>query len=267
MGLGIDELLRFISRLQQTPWYYAGLATVVAYFIIVLYKVARSEEGFVLGYRGWALGKWQRSPTMRRLAADFDRLKSNIRYKTDVIYLSRLLDGDIAYTLVSAQGRDKWRRVEKALVSGVCRVIAPGMPHRTGLLVPDAEQPGALFLMCTDGYSQEEQDNMRVPMDGTVSGQCYRLAEPVYCQDVTATPAFHHAAEQQPVYRSAIAMPVRAGQLMLGVLVVEAEPPAAFGDDDFACLEQFSAKLAVLLAVRQRQRKGGGTYEGGSGQD
>lgn len=260
--MGLDEILKLVSHLQTTPWYYVAIAAGLIYLLIVFYKLARSEEGFVVGYRGWAFGKWQKSAAFVRLRGDFERLKANIRLKTEVIILCRLLDADVAYLIASGDASRKGRmdRVREALVSGVARVVVPGVPHRAGFFVPlDAGEH--LSLLCMAGYSQEAQDNLRVPVVGTVTGHCFRTGEAITCQDVTADPLYGFAAAQRPLYRSVLCLPVKAGDLRFGVLAVEAEPAGAFSGDDVLYLEQFAAKLAVVQALAQRPRRGGGRRE------
>jgi len=261
--VGLDEILKLVSHLQTTPWYYAAVAVVFVYLVIVFYKIARSEEGFIVGYRGWALGKWQKSAAFAHLRTDFERLKANVRLKTEVIILSRLLDDDVAYLLSSGETLRKGRmdRIREALISGVSRVVVPGIPHRAGLFVPGSMGEN-LTLLCTAGYSQEAQDHLRVPITGTVVGHCYRTSEAITCQDVTIDPLFPHAAAQRPLYRSVLCLPVKAGRSLYGVLAVEAEPAGAFSGDDVLYMEQFAAKLAVLQALSQRARRGGGRREG-----
>ena len=262
--MGLDEIARLVSHLQTTPWYYTACVFAIAYIIIVLYKLARSEEGFIVGYRGWALGKWQKSAAFVRLRADFERLKANVRLKTEVIILSRQLDADIAYLLAGgAIRRSRMDKIRAALISGVARVVVPSVPHRAGLFVPGSSGEH-LILYCMAGYTQEAQDHLRVPVAGTVTGRCFRTGEAITCQDVANDPLCPKAATQRPLYRSVLCMPVRAGRMLYGVLAVEAEPSGAFSGDDVLYLEQFAAKLAVLEALSQRSRKGGGKREGTS---
>jgi putative methionine-R-sulfoxide reductase with GAF domain len=260
-------LLQALGRIsERTPWLVVFVALLLAaYLITLVYKILSAEEGFVLGYKGWVLGKWIKPPRrisvgrstqgfpLRRLRQEKEELEASGRIKREMILLTRLLDADLAYLM--ANERVEWesglRRLVQILVSGVARIVRVDSSHRCGFFI--REDDGAhLVLSVGEGY----QGPVRLPVDFSCAGRAFQTGETYYCRDLLHDPIWNHVVRGRAQYRSVACVPVRAAQVLWGVLCVEAEEPEAFTRDDLLCLEMYAAKLAVICSLHSLQISG-----------
>lgn len=253
-----------IDRLiERTPWLaIVAIAVIGTYAGILIYKLLRAEEGFVLGYKGWVLGKWTR-PTrfraktqdpLRRLRRQNEALEASGRSRKEVILLSRLLDADLAYLLVNERldWERKLQRLVQSLVSGVACTIAAAGPYRCGFFILEDDN-AHLVLAVGEGHDVAP---FRLPLDRSCAGRAFQTGETHYCRDLETDPIWSRMLRGPCSYRSLACVPIRAGQVVWGVLCMEAQEPDAFAADDLLYLEMFAAKLAVICSFHSLQISG-----------
>ena len=91
----------------------------------------------------------------------------------------------------------------------------------------------------------------RVPIEGDgITRHALRYREPVIVPDVQADSRFH--GSERPI-RSFIGIPIAGRKGPLGVIVVESQRLAAFGDEDVEVLSALASQLSIaILALRRR---------------
>ena len=104
--------------------------------------------------------------------------------------------------------------------------------ERTGTLVPHPSLGG-----CTEPFPQ-------VPVRDNLVGRAYRTGEPVVMRDVAQEPAYTGRA---PGVRSALAVPVQAGDRIIAVLHAESPRAGAFGEDELRLYTTIAGQLGVTL--------------------
>jgi diguanylate cyclase (GGDEF)-like protein len=110
-----------------------------------------------------------------------------------------------------------------------------------------------LQIVATFGYPMELVRMLRIAPGAGVIGSVYQKGAPLLVQDVTTVPGLR----RRPRYRtnSFIAVPISAGEAVLGVLcVADRTDDAPFSRDDLATLRTLTAPAALALA-RERARK------------
>jgi diguanylate cyclase (GGDEF)-like protein len=110
-----------------------------------------------------------------------------------------------------------------------------------------------LEIVATFGYPMELVRMLRLAPGAGVIGSVYQKGVPLLVQDVTTVPGMR----RRPRYRtnSFIAMPISAGDEVLGVLcVADRLDDAPFDRDDLATLRTLTAPAALALA-RERARR------------
>lgn len=110
------------------------------------------------------------------------------------------------------------------------------------LLVRDGEPP-VFELVATAGYDLDaiELDRYRaLPVSEGVIGRCYRTGEAQLLPDVAGDPDY---LEVDPTTRSEVAVPLRSGDAVFGVLDVASRSPGAFTLDDLHFLEAVGAQV------------------------
>lgn len=266
------ELAAAIHRLLNSPL-GAVLAVILAALFLgtFLWKIIRAEEGFLLGYGNWVFGKWQANrdppvahhppaahhpPVPRQTcaapacaandtAADRWMRERTLQVADDALRLSRMLDADLAYTLANP-GVDwvtQLGRHCQALITGIPKVIRPGCRCRCGFFIPDP-QSGKLVLAVGEGFRSRPKLNME-----SCAGRAFLTGEDYYCKDTLTDPVYWQSASGSREFRSIACVPVRAGRTIFGVICLDAERPDAFTPEDFAHLETFAAKLALICAI------------------
>ncbi len=102
----------------------------------------------------------------------------------------------------------------------------------------------------------------RLPLDQGLSGYVLRHGRPVLISDVTQTPELlsHRFGAKQEV-QSVLAVPMRLGEQVIGMLAVQSYRPDAYQEDDIPPLEMLAAHVAVALETarlfgrEQQQRR------------
>lgn len=93
------------------------------------------------------------------------------------------------------------------------------------------------------GYSAPA-DQIRVPMKKSICGRVLQTGEPMIVGDVREVPYYHAGV---PEVRSELAVPVRVGDQVIGVLNVESSRFNAFDADDLALYSAIAGQLGVAL--------------------
>lgn len=255
------ELAATIQRLLNSPL-GAVLAVMMAALFLgtFLWKIIRSDEGFLLGYGNWVFGKWQANrdppfppqpvlpplaPPPVEAASTKKQRDRTLQVAGDALRLSRMLDGDLAYTLASpgVDWAEQLSRHCQTLISGIPKVIRPGCRCRCGFFVPDG-QNSRLVLAVGEGFKNRPKLSME-----SCAGRAFLTGEDYYCKDIMTDPVYWQSASGNRDFRSIACVPVRAGRTIFGVICLDGERPEAFTPDDFAHLETFAVKLALICAV------------------
>ncbi|MFO7680778.1 MAG: GAF domain-containing sensor histidine kinase [Chloroflexota bacterium] len=126
----------------------------------------------------------------------------------------------------------------------------------TAVLLIDREEPDTLVLTARSGiYADNVKGPYRQPIDKGIIGQAARTRRPVFITDVRQDPCYipiPHAAD----IRSELALPIIAGNHLLGVLNVESTRTIDY--DDAADLELVADQLGVAITngyyLEQMQR-------------
>ncbi len=125
------------------------------------------------------------------------------------------------------------------------------------LLVRDGEPP-VFELIATAGYDLDDADLDRyraLPVGEGVIGRCYRTGDAQLLLDVASDPDY---LEVDPTTRSEMAVPLRSGDTVFGVLDVASRSAGAFGRDDLNFLEAIGAQVgrafdnARMVAMERR---------------
>jgi len=265
-GTGLENpVAEAAHRLFSTTWFivFGGLVATV-YLAALLWKILKSDEGFLFGYGEWIVGKWQRSSAKSETQTERpqasrrqDREESATRkarrdiairqqeLTENVLRFSRLLDGDLAYLMLNGDWDERILRAFQAIVSGITRVVQPAGRCRCGFFVLDDDQQ-YLTLAAGEGYSGALP---RLAIEHSCAGRAYVTGENYYCRDVETDPVYWHSGKgRRESYRSIACIPVRTGPFVFGVLCLDAKEAGAFSAEDFTYLELFAAKLALFCA-------------------
>jgi putative methionine-R-sulfoxide reductase with GAF domain len=251
-----------LSLIRSNPWLVALAVAVASAFLgTLLWKILRSQEGFLFGYGNWVVGKWQAKTPVRQTdpigfepipRRDVAAMRRALALQDNVLKLSRTLDGDLAYLMLHDAGEwePKIARAFQTLVSGVTKVVHPAGKCRCGFFVLDDSEE-YLVLAAGEGYHATRRP--KLTLERSCAGRAFLTGEDYYCRDVNDDPVYWHSAHGSREFRSIACVPVRSGQAVFGVICLDAEQVNAFTAEDFFHLEVFAAKLAVFCAFHALQ--------------
>lgn len=251
----------------SSPWLMgATILGAILFVLALLWKILRSEEGFLFGYGNWVVGKWQKgrplaSGEAAQTAAHHHRqpsrpavgdqaikdLQADLARKTGVLSLAKALDADMAAMMLreaDAWPEKLWRALQ-TLVSGVTKVVQPSVSCRAGFFALD-EDEAHLVLWVGEGYQYGRRP--RLAIENSCAGRAFTTGANYYCKNIRTDPVYFQSTTGSEEYLAIACVPIQTSGQIFGVLCVDAKTADAFSPADFEHLEVFAAKLAVFLA-------------------
>ncbi|MGC8945797.1 MAG: GAF domain-containing protein [Anaerolineae bacterium] len=99
-------------------------------------------------------------------------------------------------------------------------------------------------------------EEVRLPLDGSVSGRVFQSGRAMLIQDVREVPFYYPG---HPEVRSELCVPLRVGEEVIGVLNIESRRVSAFREEDLAFFTAIAGELAIALEnarlYQQEQRR------------
>lgn len=246
----------------SSPWLVgATILGAVLFVLALLWKIVRSDEGFLFGYGNWVVGKWQKGrplapgeaaqPPQPRWsigpAHGMEDLRAALALKTGVLSLAKALDADMAAMMLreaDAWPEKLWRALQ-TLVSGVTKVVQPSVSCRAGFFALD-EDDAYLVLWVGEGYQYGRRP--RLAIENSCAGRAFVTGANYYCKNIRTDPVYFQSTTGSEEYLAIACVPIQTSGQIFGVLCVDAKTADAFTPADFEHLEVFAAKLAVFLA-------------------
>lgn len=112
-----------------------------------------------------------------------------------------------------------------------------------GFALPVEEGEGLRYHEAHIGFPATAGDS-KMPLDGSICGRVFQTGEPVVVGDVTQSPDY---LEGHPDVRSELAVPVRVGDRVIGVLNLESRALNGFDQDDLAFYATIAGQLGMAL--------------------
>jgi diguanylate cyclase (GGDEF)-like protein len=120
------------------------------------------------------------------------------------------------------------------------------MPYYlAAILLPD-HQHGWLDIVGAQGpLSEERRRTMKIPFGEGITGRVYATGEPLNCPDVTRFEGYiEHGIRE---VHAEMAVPLRRGETVVGVLDVEREAVGSFSPDDIDLMTLFASQAAIAI--------------------
>jgi len=109
-----------------------------------------------------------------------------------------------------------------------------------------------LHLVASRGYSKNL--SIKVPIDGKkgITVRVVKTCQPIFIPDISKDKAYIQGGEN---IRSELAVPIKVGDNVLGVLNVERKRLSAFDEEDTKLLEILASHTAIAMSNLERQEK------------
>jgi PAS domain S-box-containing protein len=235
-------------------------------FVQVSVSLMRGPAGEPVGFRGIVHDITERKQAEQALRKAHDELEIRVEERTaELAEANQALRAEITERKRAEEALKDFARIQAALFqlstdlaatldeADVCRVVVHGMRDTLGydylgLFLVD-EATGERVLCASDGWPDAPSDWRIAPGHGLserplLDGQLH------YTPDVTRDPCYVPGLNSG----AEVDVPLRIGEEVLGVLVVESEQPNAFNQDDFAVLTA-AANQASLAIERVREHQ------------
>lgn len=140
-------------------------------------------------------------------------------------------------------------REPKALMDDIVEMIREsfGFYHAQVFLVDPSGKDAALFASTGEAGQKLLARRHSLPVGSrSVIGQVTEHGEPVIASDASTDPV-HRRNELLPDTRSEMALPMRAGERIIGALDVQSVEPNAFSPEDAAVLQIVADQLAIAV--------------------
>ncbi|MCK7545664.1 diguanylate cyclase [Marinobacter bryozoorum] len=136
------------------------------------------------------------------------------------------------------------------------RKVAEVMLEATGAeaaAVEEAEGDEMVYT-ATSGKARAVE-GLRLPIDASLSGTCYREQKPIFCPDVYQDQRVDHKAASAAGFRSGLLVPLLHQGHCFGALKAYSNRPRAFRRDQLELLEMASQVLAASLHDARRFKR------------
>ena len=110
------------------------------------------------------------------------------------------------------------------------------------ILLPDDAATNLVVRAVAGALSVAE--NQHLSVEQGITGRAFRTAQTQYVPDVSADPDY---VDGHPAHRSELAVPLRRGERVLGILDVASDRPAAFNEDDILLAKSLAEAIALAL--------------------
>jgi PAS domain S-box-containing protein len=133
--------------------------------------------------------------------------------------------------------------IAHAAVRAVARLT--GWPA-VAIVLPEDPADGApshLVVQAGAGALSAAEDH-HLPVDQDITGRAFQTAQTQHVPDLSAEPDY---VSGSTALRSKLAVPLRRGERVLGVLDVASDRPAAFNDDDVLLAKSLAEAIALAL--------------------
>lgn len=119
------------------------------------------------------------------------------------------------------------------------------LTHANGAAIELAEENEMVYRAATGMAAS--QLGLRLGRDGSLSGLCVRGGEILFCEDSEIDPRVDREACQRVGLRSMVLVPLKHGDMIVGVLKVMASTPSAFTEVDHRVLELMSDLVGAAM--------------------
>jgi GAF domain-containing protein len=149
--------------------------------------------------------------------------------------------------------------IERGILEPARDVLAndPDEHIRLSVLLPDED----CFVMAwSAGHTLPGRSKYRVPIKDTLSHLAYESGEPQAWKDVTEDDRFKQNPKASHPTRSMVSIPLRRGEVVIGVFNVIASEPAVFDPAETRYLASLGSIISVAVSVLL-EREGGHATE------
>jgi GAF domain-containing protein len=177
-------------------------------------------------------------------------------------YEKRLL-WDALKSLQQAIASEEWWEPDELAERGVlgpARGLLVRDRHedvRLAVLVPDDDPSTRFRMRWAEGHRSESVRNYSREIDKTMAGLAFRRGDFVESKGVRQDERFQANPKETRPFRSLVAVPLRIGDGIIGVLSVVSTKASAFSESDIAFIKLLGALLDVILTIEfdeDRQR-------------
>jgi signal transduction histidine kinase/CheY-like chemotaxis protein len=183
----------------------------------------------------WALSNYFE---VRRQAEQLDQLNRALERRA----VQLQTHADVARSVTSLLNRDE-------LLTQIAQIIQQrfGYDHTGIFLLDEAGQMAILRSSASRDAAPAEVTDVRLPVaEESIVGWCARRGQSRLANDVTLDPLFRRD-HTRPDTRSELALPLRIGQRVLGVLDLQGDRINTFDEDDVLVLQSLADQLAIAI--------------------
>jgi signal transduction histidine kinase len=131
-----------------------------------------------------------------------------------------------------------------AVLKDILGVVCARLHVRNAAILMPDDTTGELYVRASEGY-HENLSTIRLPVDGpSVTASCFRNGTPINVGNVHAWDGYVAGSED---IRSELALPLRIGERILGILDLESDRRDAFGARDERLLASVANQAAIVL--------------------
>ncbi|MGG1673499.1 GAF domain-containing protein [Paenibacillus sp. NRS-1783] len=248
----LEEIGKLIISAGKIPWVLPSLGFVIILFVACLgFETLRRIRKGAEFHLFWFY-KIIPNQMVENQKDAFDKLNQNALQKSQILKIINNINIEIT-RMISCEPNEfenNKRSLYNLVLYSVGNILTKSREnsHRVAVFINNGD--GFLRISEGFGYSTDGQRNLRLDINNSAAGKVYRTGEPYISGDITSEGnSFRIHPNASKTYFSLMCVPIKCGNMVLGILSLDGSEKDSFNKDDLDYLTYFANTLSSLLFI------------------
>ncbi|MNO45388.1 GAF domain protein [compost metagenome] len=186
----------------------------------------------------------------------FEKLNTDDLQKTQILKILNSINVEIAEAL-QCESIEEFESTKQHLYNLLLYSTATVLTktksnsHRIAIFMKDGDT-NQLKIHEGQGYSNEGKTHLRLDVNNSAAGKVFTSGEPYISGDITSEGnLFKRHPKSTKTYMSLMCVPIKCGNMVLGVLSIDGQEKDSFTKDDLDHLKYFANAITSFMLIER----------------
>lgn len=252
----IKSLGNLLLSLLKEPWFAITLGCItIAFFSTIFFlSIKRIRSGDEFKFL-WIIHLLPNSIIKEQREA-FEKLNTDDLQKTQILKILNNINIESAKAY-QCESIEEFESTKQHLYNFVLYSTATVLTktksnsHRIAIFVKDGNT-NQLKIHEGQGYSNDGKTHLRLDINNSAAGRVYVSGDPYISGDITSDGnLFKRHPRSTKTYMSLMCVPIKCGNMVLGVLSIDGQEKDSFTKDDLDYLQYFANAITSLMLIEK----------------